>query len=54
MRRKEDGRQRGRNGDTGEDNQKGQQEKIYSTLEGEKKLKMLTKELGNEGGDEQT
>lgn len=28
--------------------------KIYSILEGEKKLKMLTKELGNGGGDEQT
>ena len=39
MRRKEDGRQTGRNGDTGEDNQKGQQEKIYSTLGGKRNLK---------------
>lgn len=28
--------------------------KKYSILEGEKKLKMLTKALGNEGGDGQT
>ena len=44
-------RERDRNGDTGEDNQKGNRKrKIYSILEGGKKLKMLIKELGDGGG----